>query len=225
MKLNNICVTESTLRKVRSAIVAGAGIIIALCSIPVFNGRTGQMQEKQTLYKIEEQQLLAQYEWVEILNPLRIYEIQDTYETKDGIREYDGFKAFESTNQITKYRAGDLNAASETDKNGFQKVNDRYLVAIGSRFDTEIGQYFDVVLENGTVIPCIMGDLKSDADTDITNTFSLNGCATEFIVTIEELPQNVQNRGNVSKICDEWDSPVEKIVVYENTWEPENEDS
>lgn len=47
-----------------------------------------------------------------------------------------------------------------TGKYGIRMVDDRYCVALGSHFGCKIGQYFDLVLANGTVISCVMGDAK-----------------------------------------------------------------
>ena len=96
-------------------------------------------------------------------------------------------------------------------------INDRYLVAIGTKYNLTIGQYFDIVLENGTVIPCILGDTKADVDTDDSNMITMQTkCATEFIVTINKLPNEIQVSGNVSSLCEDWNSPVKTIITYEN---------
>lgn len=40
------------------------------------------------------------------------------------------------------------------------------MIATGSGVSHDIGRYIDIVLENGTVIPCVIGDAKDDAHTD-----------------------------------------------------------
>jgi hypothetical protein len=83
-------------------------------------------------------------------------------------------------------------------------------VAIGSHFNTEIGQYFDLVLENGIVIPCVMGDQKSNRHTDSSNIVTVaSGCASEFIV------DRTVFRGAVVNQYKGWDSKVKKIIVYD----------
>ena len=51
---------------------------------------------------------------------------------------------------------------------GVRMLYDRYLVAVGTGVCGKAGTYIDIVLENGTVIPCIIGDIKADIHTDAT---------------------------------------------------------
>ena len=50
---------------------------------------------------------------------------------------------------------------------GIATINGRYLVAMTVSFGT-VGDYVDVVLEDGTVIPCILADAKSPNDSNCT---------------------------------------------------------
>lgn len=156
----------------------------------------------------------------EIINTTT-YNIASTFVNNEGVTvKYNGKKTYERYGKITAYTAGDLQDIATTDENGLRKLDDRYMVAIGSAFNTEIGQYFDLVLENGTVIPCIMGDLKSDAHTDATHTFtSASKCATEFIVDTKMIPKDVKYTGDVSKLDPSWDSKVVQIIVYDKYFE------
>ena len=62
-------------------------------------------------------------------------------------------------------------------------VDDRYLVALGTYYKATIGQYLDIALEDGTIIPCILGDVKSDRDTDENNQYQkYDKSVMEFIV-------------------------------------------
>lgn len=104
-----------------------------------------------------------------------------------------------------------------TDSFGFREVDGCYCIAVGSRFKTEIGQRLDLVLKNGTVIPCVMGDQKADIHTDSTNTFSnttRNLCCSEFIVSMGNLEHEARYRGDASFVADIWNSPVDKIITY-----------
>lgn len=133
--------------------------------------------------------------------------------------DYNGFKSYMS------YRAICLNGSNElylqrnyaiTDENGLRIINNRYCVAMGTYFNLSIGQYFDLVLANGTVIPCIMSDTKSDKHTDSNNVYTVHSnCCSEFIVDTTYLSQNVKNRGNISYVFEEWNSPVVSVIAYE----------
>lgn len=106
---------------------------------------------------------------------------------------------------------------------GIRMINNRYCVALGSHFTTEIGQYFDLVLENETVIPCILSDAKANIHTDNNNIFTLhNGCCSEFIINNSILNKNAKKYGNISKCKEEWDSPVKEIIIYEKNILKEN---
>lgn len=66
-------------------------------------------------------------------------------------------------------------------------LNGRYLVALGTRYAEYIGEEIDVVMENGTVIPVIVGDWKADIHTDEWNSASsAKGDILEFIVSSNE---------------------------------------
>lgn len=102
-----------------------------------------------------------------------------------------------------------------TGKYGIRTYNGRYCVALGTHFGCEIGQYFDLVLKNGTVIPCVLGDIKSDKHTDANNIITVHSnCVSEFIIDKSALDHNARRDGDMSSICDEWDSRVKYIKVY-----------
>ncbi len=62
-------------------------------------------------------------------------------------------------------------------------VDGRYLVALGTYYTSTIGQYVDIMLEDGTVLPCILGDVKSDTHTDETRRYQKwDKSVLEFIV-------------------------------------------
>ena len=99
---------------------------------------------------------------------------------------------------------------------GIRMVNGRYCVAIGSHFECEIGQYFDLILANGEVIPCIMADQKANKHTDSANIVTIStNCLSEFIVDKNALNRNAKRDGDISSCCPEWKSTVKQIKVYE----------
>lgn len=66
---------------------------------------------------------------------------------------------------------------------GLRKYGDRYCVAVGSGFATEIGTKLNVHMKNGEVIKCILGDSKSDSNTDETHLYhNEDGSVLEMIV-------------------------------------------
>ena len=139
----------------------------------------------------------------------RIYEIP----------EYSGYKSFMDYTKITDTSSPQWKLQEEyayTGDYGIRMVNGRFCVAIGFAFDPKIGQYFDLVLANGTVIPCIISDEKSVYDTDEDNIFTTaNGCCTEFVVDNECLYGKASRMGDISFCNERWNSPVEIIRIYE----------
>lgn len=141
----------------------------------------------------------------------------ETYQITYNVAEYNhsSLKSYESYTVFDEnYDQYELQEMAVTDENGFRMINGNYLVAIGSKFGVKIGQYFDLTLENGTVIHCIMGDQKADIDTDVNNLYTDNGCMSEFIVDISKLDSTVKTMGDCSYICEEWNSRVVSITVY-----------
>lgn len=130
-----------------------------------------------------------------------------------------GFKSFMPHNLFSsKSRQGKLQLSCYTGKYGIRQYNGRYCVALGSHFKTDIGQYFDLILNNGTVIPCIMADQKADCDTDSDNIITVaNGCVTEFVVDYSCLNSAAKKIGDISYCTDEWQSRVIEVRVYKQT--------
>ena len=140
-----------------------------------------------------------------------------------NIPEYYGFKSWMSYKAITNKssRQYKLQQIASTGYAGVRVVNDRFCVAIGTAFGTEIGTYIDLILENGTIIPCIVGDVKDPKHTDSSNVFTIvtknkkTYCCSEFIVNTKQLDKNAAKAGDISYADDNWDSPVVSIIVYD----------
>ena len=124
------------------------------------------------------------------------------------------YMRYDLFNRVSKQYA--LQQMAYTNEVGLRMVGDRYCVALGTAFTDQIGQQFDLVLENGTIIPCVLGDVKADVHTDATNTYTLsNGCVSEFLIDNGALRHDVRYSGDVSNAYEEWDSSVVEIVVLD----------
>ncbi len=92
----------------------------------------------------------------------------------------------------------------------------RYSVTLGSGFIKCVGTKFDLILANGTVIPCIAGDMKADIHTDDGNRItSHDGSLAEFIVNTSSLVSKARKMGDISYSCPAWNSEIAKIRVYQ----------
>ena len=125
------------------------------------------------------------------------------------------FKSYMSYSVISRSsQQGKLQQLAETEANGLRTVDGYYTIAVGSGCNVSIGQRVDVCLQSGVIIPCCVGDIKADKDTDERNLVTSNGCATEFIVDTSTLPRFVKTMGDVSYLDSLWLSPVQTIKVY-----------
>lgn len=109
-----------------------------------------------------------------------------------------------------------LQQIAYTGNYGIRMFDNRYCVAIGTGFNADVGTYFDLILANGTVIPCIVADIKSNKHTDSSHMVTVaSGCLTEFVVDSSSLNRMAKRMGDISYCCDSWNSRVEKVRVYE----------
>lgn len=116
-----------------------------------------------------------------------------------------------------------------TDEKGFRRIHcqnpydsdysERYVIALGSGVTSKIGQYVDLIMENGDVIPCVLGDQKADAHTDLRNLMTSvhnpnNACASEFIVEQDKIPGIMSSNGDSSYALGLVGVKVDEIKVY-----------
>ena len=165
-------------------------------------------------------------EWIKIQYMGDIAYIAKKYMSnrKCDYRQYDipsnsGFKSYMSYTAITSKNSNQYkiqNNYAYTGNYGIRQADNRYCIALGSYFNAEIGQYIDLVLENGVVIPCILADAKANIHTDKNNLFTTaNGCCSEFIIDSSKLNSNAKRDGNISSCCEGWNSPVISVRIYE----------
>lgn len=173
-----------------------SAVSVTESSIPEESEVDSENQENGTETEIE---AIEQPETYEVIKE---YPITDGNTTKTVLP----YKAFgKNTNQAK------LQSLCQTNEVGLRVYDGRFTIAIGTYFNTAVGQYFDLVLENGTVIPCIMGDLKADIHTDSRGLFTeASGCMTEFIVDRTYLP----NKNSATYCYEEWNSKVVNVIVY-----------
>ena len=132
---------------------------------------------------------------------------------------YNGGKTYEPYTAITSVNSQQYKLQQEayTNEDGFRMINGRYMIATGSGVSHDIGRYIDVVLENGTVIPCVIGDAKADAHTD--REFHImtrkSHCVSEFLVDTSVMDPDLFSSGNMSNYKEEWNSKVVKFILYD----------
>lgn len=137
--------------------------------------------------------------------------------TEHNMPDTSGFKSYMSYKALTQIgsRQLKLQESAYTGRFGIRQYDDRFCVAIGTAYNAKVGTYVDLVLDNGVVIECIIGDLKATVHTDKTNRISANGCVSEFIVDMNQFHSTAKTMGDTSYCSEDWMSPVRKIIVYE----------
>lgn len=134
------------------------------------------------------------------------------------IPNYSGFKSYESYKAITNSNSKQyyLTRSSDSNSKGLLVLNNRYLVAVGTGTGANVGDYIDLILQNGTKIACVVGDIKDNSHTDASNLITVHSnCASEFIVNVDALDSKIKQMGDVSCAYENWDSPVCTIEVYD----------
>ena len=97
------------------------------------------------------------------------------------------------------------------DKNGFAKVNGRYVIACTTTFG-KVGDYIDFVLDNGKVIHAIMGDEKNQSDDGCNKWGHDNGrSVVEFVVNKSMWYGHLGN-SDITRFHPEWKSRVKMGV-------------
>ena len=115
-------------------------------------------------------------------------------------KSYLDYRLFDE--QYTPYQ---LQQKAYTDERGFRRIDDYYMVAIGTGWGMNVGDAMLVVLADGNSFKAIMGDTKSDAHTDpethkVTIKPNSDGSVVEFIVDKDKIKKYVDNTGTISAI-------------------------
>lgn len=97
-----------------------------------------------------------------------------------SVHTYMGWQKITSTTS-TQYKLREQ-AGMNFDEEGFGKINGRYVIACTTTFG-KVGDYIDFYQTDGTIISCIIGDIKSQNDKGCTKWGHDNGhCIVEFVV-------------------------------------------
>lgn len=139
--------------------------------------------------------------------------------------KYKAFERWTSLNAVgsTQWR---LQQIARTAENGIRVVKDpegfdRYCVALGTFWagghPEHIGRCVDIVMVNGAVLRCVLGDVKRTEDTKRKeNKYGAgNNDVLEFIVELKELPEAARASGDCSKISQEFEGDAKEMIVWD----------
>lgn len=86
-----------------------------------------------------------------------------------------------------------------TDSEGFRKIENNFVVAVGTYFTQEIGDKLIIELASGTFVQAVVGDIKDNKHTgDMNIQHSIDNSVVEFIVNVNELETIVRKMGDCS---------------------------
>ena len=131
------------------------------------------------------------------------------------------FKSYMDYRYITN-KASDqykLQLSAWTDNMGLRRVDDYYLVAMGTYYSDNIGDKFRITLEGDKTFDVMIGDIKADIHTDKNNMYSpvynsdgsfKSANVIEFIIDKKTISKKVKLWGDVSAY-DEFAGKIVKI--------------
>lgn len=130
---------------------------------------------------------------------------------------YMDYRCVTST-RSTQYKILRSTQSFSDTKHGIRMVHtaygDRYCIAIGQGYKARCGALVDVVLKDGTIIPCIVGDMKAGCDTDRTMRYApYGGSVVEIVVDYACF-----NR-KASQYADIFHGQVDHLRIITENWE------
>lgn len=127
------------------------------------------------------------------------------------------FKSYMGAHKITDTSSAQYQLKSEylDSACGIKLVGDRYVIAIGTYYTETVGTRVDLVMESDEVVPCIVGDVKRDRDTDAMNRqHNVDGSVIEFVVNADTLSSEAKSHGDCSWADPRLMGEIKAIRVY-----------
>lgn len=132
-------------------------------------------------------------------------DIPETRYVKYSIPDGDtSFKTYMDYRCITNTRSMQykLQTKAWTDDEGLRRINDDYIVALGTFYAEHIGDRVKITLDTGEEFTATVGDFKANCHTDATNRYTsmTNGCknVVEFIVDTKSMNSKPRRMGDIS---------------------------
>ena len=127
------------------------------------------------------------------------------------------FKSYMGEHKITDTSSAQYQLKSEylDSACGIKLVDDRYVIAIGTYYSKTIGTRVDLVMANNEIVPCIVGDVKANKDTDAMNRqHNRDGSVVEFVVNANTLCSEAKSHGDASWCDPRLMGEIKAIRVY-----------
>lgn len=133
--------------------------------------------------------------------------------TKMEVPKHNNFKSYMGYRSITckaskQYK---LQQRAKTGKYGIRTIKGRYLIALGTYYTKNVGDKFDIKLSDGTILKCMIGDIKSDRHTDSKRQKQkYDGSIMEFITDPSKMPSYVKRAGSYTA-CEKFSGSIKEI--------------
>lgn len=129
----------------------------------------------------------------------------------NSFKSYMSYKAITNKSSL-QYK---LQQKAYTGEYGIRMVEGRYCIALGSYYSENIGTKIDLIMANGSILPCILGDQKADQHTDAQNIRARDGSVVEFIIDKKSLHKTARQMGDISYADAKFSGEILEIRVYE----------
>lgn len=136
----------------------------------------------------------------------------DISECRSNVKTYMPYTAVTSKTS-DQYKLLYSDRAYTDSETGLRMVDGRYCIAVGTGYCSKIGTKIDLVMEDGSIVKCILGDVKADCDTDATNRYhQIDGSVAEFIVDYSIFNSKKDSSGTVNWV-NGLDGKIIKVVI------------
>lgn len=146
-------------------------------------------------------------------NKLKKIKVKKQKYKKMEVPKHNNFKSYMGYKSITckSSKQYKLQQKAKTGKFGIRTVEGRYLIAMGTYYTKNVGDKFDIKLSDGTIIKCMIGDIKSDKHTDARRQKQkYDGSIIEFISDPAKMPSNVKRTGSYTA-CRKFSGSIKEI--------------
>lgn len=127
-----------------------------------------------------------------------------------AVHTYMGWQMITSTTS-TQYKLREQ-AGMNFDEEGFGRINGRYVIACTTTYG-QVGDYVDFYQADGTIIPCIIGDIKNQNDAGCNEWGHLDGtCIIEFVVDKTTWYDPMHENPGTPNCHPEWNQYLTKAV-------------
>lgn len=143
-------------------------------------------------------------------------EMNYRYGDVPGNNSFKSFMPYTAITTVSSKQYQLQHSVAYTGSYGIRMIGGRYCVAIGSYYHNPIGGIFDIVMQNGTIIPCISADQKADQHTDWTNRQTIHdGSIVEFLIDNYALVSSIRRSGTVGSANPGWEGEIAYFKIYD----------